>query len=142
MRLRPIAARENVISLKKTLGYDARLMLLSVAIVIGIAFSLLVYSEKFLGQEFKNSGTILFFGVLTSIPMGIVLLTSSLLSSMGAEKLVAKVISSYSLLMLLGVAFGTFINGSLGAVLAALLIVSVYALIFSIGLRREFNSLK
>ena len=74
--------------------------------------------------------------------MGVLLLTSGLLSSLGAEKIVAKVNSFYSLLILLGVAFGTFLNGSLGAVLAVLLIVSVHALIFSIELRREMNTLK
>jgi len=142
MRLRPIAASGNMTSIKNALAYDAKLMLLSVAITIGIAFSLLRYSENFLGQEFKNSSIVLFFGVLTSIPMGVLLLTSGLLSAMGAEKIVAKVNSYFSLLILLGVAIGTFVNGSLGAVLASLSIVSVHGLIFSIELRREINSLK
>jgi O-antigen/teichoic acid export membrane protein len=142
MRLRPIAARRNVESIKTALRSDAKLMLLSVLFTVGIAFFLFEFSEKFLGQEFKDSGVILFFGVIASIPMGVLLLASSLLSSMGAEKIVAKVMSSYSLLILLGVTFGTFVNGSLGAVLAVLLIISMHALILSFGLRRELSFLK
>lgn len=76
------------------------------------------------------------------MPMGILLLTSSLLSSMGAEKIVAKVNSSNSLLILLGVSFGTFVNGSLGAVIVVSLIISIHALIFSFGLRRELSFVK
>jgi O-antigen/teichoic acid export membrane protein len=142
MRLRPIAARRNVTSIKNALRSDAKLMLLGILSTVGIAFFLFEYSERFLGQEFKDSGVILFFGVMASIPMGILLLTSSLLSSMGAEKIVAKVNSSYSLLILLGVTFGTFVNGSLGAVIVVLLIISIHALIFSFGLRRELSFVK
>lgn len=142
MRLRPIAARRNMEAIKNALLYDAKLILLSVVTTIGIAFFLLSYAENFLGKEFADSSIILFFGALTSIPMGVLLLTSGLLSSMGAEKIVAKVNSFYSFFILLGVAFGTFVNGSLGAVLAVLLIVSVHALIFSFELRREIKTVK
>lgn len=142
IRLRPIAARRNVTSIENALRSDAKLMLLSVLFTVGIAFLLFEYSERLLGQEFKDSGAILFFGVITSIPMGILLLTSSLLSSMGAEKIVAKVNSSNSLLILLGVSFGTFVNGSLGAVIVVSLIITIHALIFSFGLRRELSFVK
>ena len=142
IRLRPIAARRNVTSIKTSLRSDAKLMFFSVLFTFGIAFFLLEYSEKFLGQEFKDSGAILFFGVIASIPMGVLLLTSSVLSSMGAEEIVAKVNFSYSLLILLGVTFGTRVNGSLGAVLFVLLIISIHALIFSFRLRRELSFLK
>ena len=142
MRVRPLAAKGNVEAIKIALLYDVKLILLSVVTTIGIAFFLLSYAENFLGKEFNDSSIILFFGALTSIPMGVLLLTSGLLSAMGAEKSVAKINSLYSFLILLGVAFGTFVNGSLGAVLAVLLIVSVHALIFSFELRREMNTLK
>jgi O-antigen/teichoic acid export membrane protein len=140
--LRPIAARRNVSSIKTSLRSDTKLMFFSMLFTFGIAFFLLEYSEEFLGQEFKDSGAILFFGVIASIPMGVLLLTSSLLSSMGAEEMVAKVNFSYSLLILLGATFGTFVNGSLGAVLVVLLITSIHALIFSFRLRRELSFLK
>jgi O-antigen/teichoic acid export membrane protein len=91
MRLRPIAASKNVTSIKNALGYDAKLMLLSVISTFGIAFFLLEFSEMFLGQDFKDSGLILFFGVIGSIPLGVGILASSLLSSMGEEKFVAKI---------------------------------------------------
>ena len=125
MRLRPIAARKNIKSIKTALVYDAKLMLVSVISTLGIAFFLLEYSEKFLGQEFKDSGVILFFGVIGSIPLGVLILASSLLSSMGSEKFVAKVNSTYTILILPGVAFGTYLNGSLGAV-AWVLIQSIF----------------
>jgi O-antigen/teichoic acid export membrane protein len=125
MRLRPIAARKNIKSIKTALVYDAKLMLVSVISTLGIAFFLLEYSEKFLGQEFKDSGVILFFGVIGSIPLGVLMLASSLLSSMGSEKFVAKVNSTYTILILPGVAFGTYLNGSLGAV-AWVLIQSIF----------------
>ena len=127
MRLRPIAARKNVILIKTALDYDAKLMLLSVASTFGIAFFLLEFSEMFLGPDFKDSGVILFFGVIGSIPLGVLILVSSLLSSMGEEKFVAKINSSYSILILLGVALGTFLNGSLGAVAWVLIQSTIYA---------------
>jgi len=127
MRLRPIAASGNVTSIKTALVHDAKLMLLSVVSTVGIAFFLFEYSEKFLGQEFKDSGTILFFGVIGSIPLGVLILTSSILSSMGSEKFVAKVNSTYSIMILPGVAFGTFVYGSLGAITWALMQSTIYA---------------
>jgi O-antigen/teichoic acid export membrane protein len=127
MRLRPIAARRDFASIKTALGHDVKLMLLSVIFTIGIAFFLLEFSAKFLGQEFKDSGVILFFGAIASIPLGILLLASSILSSMGAEKLVANVTSTYSILILLGVACGTFISGSLGAALWVLIQSTIYS---------------
>jgi len=127
MRLRPIAARKNVKSIKTALNYDAKLILVSVISTFGIAFFLLEFSEMFLGPDFKDSGVILFFGVIGSIPLGVLILVSSLLSSMGEEKFVAKINSSYSILILSGVALGTFLNGSLGAVAWVLIQSTIYA---------------
>jgi O-antigen/teichoic acid export membrane protein len=142
MRLRPIAATRNSLSIKVALGGDAKLMVLSIVSTVGVAFVLLEFSGNFLGPEFKGASVILFFGVISSIPLGVLLLTSSLLSSMGSERFVAKVNSSYSITLLLGVVFGALVNGSLGAVLVGFLVVFLHALIFSIRLRVELEFLE
>lgn len=139
MRLRPIAATRDVLSIKVSLCRDVKLMLLSIVSTFGVAVFLLKFSGNFLGPEFKGSSVILFFGVISSIPLGILLLTSSLLSSMGSERFVAKVNSSYSIMMLLGVVFGTLVHGSLGAVLVGSSVIFLHALIFCLRLRVELE---
>ena len=142
MRVRPIAASKDVQSIKSTLKEDSKLMAVSIFSTLGIAVFLLEFSEYFLGPEFKGSGPVIFFGVVASIPMGALLLSSSILSAMGAEKFVAKTNSSYSLIILLGVSIGTFVDGSFGAVLSALLIISIHAMIFTLRLRSALEFLK
>jgi hypothetical protein len=56
---------------------------------------------------------------------------------MGGETLVAKVNSTYSVLILIGVTVGTLAHGSLGAAVSVLLVISVYALFFTNKLIRE-----
>lgn len=109
---------------------DFKLMALSIFSTLWISLLLIEFLEYFLGSEFKGSGLVIFFGVVTSIPMGLLLLSSSTLSAMGAEKFVAKTNSSYSLMILWGVTVGTIVDGSLGATLSILLVISIYAIFF------------
>ncbi len=141
MRLRPIAAKKNLKTIKAALRDDAQLMALSVISTTAFAIFLLFYAEKMLGPEFQDASVALFFGVITSIPLGILLLTSSLLGAMGVEDYVAKANTVYSITILIGVTFGTFFVGSLGAVLAGLFVTFMFALIFSNRLRRELEIL-
>jgi O-antigen/teichoic acid export membrane protein len=139
MHLRPIAAKRDTASTRAALRSDVKLMAFSVLSTLVFASLVLIFSGELLGPEFKGASMILFFGVITSIPLGTLILTSSLLSSMGVESYVAKVNSIYSIKILLGVTFGTLFFGSLGAVLTGLLITLIYALIFGIRLRRELE---
>lgn len=126
-RLKPIAASQDHKLLKVTLLEESRFMILGIVGALVLATLLLFYSPLIINSSFENIASTLFIGTLVSIPLGIVLLTSGLLNSIGEEKFVSKANSLYSIVMLMGIGFSGYKFGGEGAVLTLLFILLVYA---------------
>jgi hypothetical protein len=85
------------------------------------------YSEMVLGASFKGINLLMFFGTLTAIPVGILLILTNILSNFGLEKFVARGTMVYIILLLSMVGVFTHFYGSLGAVISVFMISLTYA---------------
>ena len=142
MRLRPIAASRNRLDIIHALQSDAKLLSLGSFINLAIAISFLFYSSKFFGAAFDSINVLLFCGALSSLPLGVLILSSNLLSALGNEKYVARVNLSYSVFTLIGVFLGSICLGSLGAVLLVFLVILFHAIFLSIKFFKELGLLR
>lgn len=114
MRLRPIAVSRDRLLIMQALKSDAKLLLFGLLLNLITAFIFLFYSTRYFGRSYEYVNMFLFFGTLSSIPLGILLVSSNLLSALGREKYSASVNSSYSVFALVGVFLGALIFGGLG----------------------------
>jgi O-antigen/teichoic acid export membrane protein len=142
MRLRSIAASRNRDRIIQALQFDARMLTFGSIFNVVTAFIFLFFSQKFFGEDFKSVNVFLFWGALSSIPLGILLLSSTLLSSLGFEKYTARVNLSYSVSSLFGVCVGALFFGSLGAILTVFIVITIHAILFSVKFFRELEQLK
>jgi O-antigen/teichoic acid export membrane protein len=79
-----------------------------------------------LGASFEGINLLMFFGTLTAIPVGILLILTNILSSFGAEKFVARGTVVYVLLLFLIIGIFTHFYGSLGAIISVFVISLTY----------------
>jgi O-antigen/teichoic acid export membrane protein len=140
-RMKVIASTRNANHIQVAFRADANLLVLGLLLSIFFSISLLYYSEKILGASFEGIGLIMFFGSLTSVPFGITVLSTNLLSAIGKEKFVSSSSAIYTFVMLLSVILAASFYGSLGATIDVFLIVSIYALITSLKLKKELMQL-
>ena len=92
-----------------------------------------------LGASFKGIDLLMFFGTLTSIPVGILLILTNILSYFGAEKFVARGTLVYMILLLLMIGIFTHFYGSLGAVISAFIISLTYTFCCAIVLIKQIK---
>ena len=142
MRLRPIAASRNRVRLIREIKVDGKMLLFGSISCIASAVFLLFFAKKFFGEDFKYVNVFLFWGTLSSLPLGILLLSSSLLSSLGFEKYSARLNLSYSVSSLIGVSVGALFFGSIGAVVFVFVVITCHAILFSSKFFTEVKSLK
>lgn len=141
MRLRPIASSRNRLRIIYALRADSKLVASGSIINLLIAIVFLFYSDKFFGQDFKSVNIVLFFGTLSSFPLGVYFLAVALLSALGKEKYTARVSLSYSFCTLFGVLGGSIFYGVVGAVFSVLIIISVHAILLVLKLYVELRDL-
>jgi O-antigen/teichoic acid export membrane protein len=138
-RIKPIAAKKDPKLIKDAFSTDISFIVFG--IVGNVFFSILLFlgSDQFLGSSFENVGLIVFIGTLTSIPLGITLVASSILSAMHFEKLMALIHGYYAFFLIGGVSIFAYFHGALGAVFW----VFTQALVVSVLLSRKlFRELK
>jgi O-antigen/teichoic acid export membrane protein len=124
--VKPIAAKRDFNLIK--IAVRDNLKFLAFGLVANLIFSILTYfySDMFLGASFKGINLLMFFGTLTSIPVGILLILGNILSYFGAEKFVARATMVYVVLLLIMIGIFTHFYGSLGAVISVFIISLAY----------------
>jgi O-antigen/teichoic acid export membrane protein len=127
-KVKPIAAKREFVLIKALVKDEA--ILLSCGLLANLIISVIAYfySELILGDAYEGVNLLMFFGTLTAIPVGAILISTNILSNFGAEKFVAQgnVVYLISLFSIIGIFSYHF--GSLGAVISSFLISLTYAL--------------
>ena len=138
-RIKPIAAKRKSTLIMEAIRTDIRFLALGV--VGNVCFSIILFlgSDKFLGSSFENIGLIVFIGTLTSIPLGITLIASSILSSLHFEKLMALIHGYYAFFLIVGVSSFAYFLGALGAVFWVFMQALVVSILLSFKLFHELN---
>jgi|LakMenEpi03Aug12_release.lakeMendotaPanAssembly.Ray.scaffolds.fasta_scaffold90981_3 O-antigen/teichoic acid export membrane protein len=124
--VKPIAAKRDYNLIK--IAVRDNLKFLAFGLLANLTFSILTYffSEMVLGTSFDGVNLLMFFGTLTSIPVGILLILVNILNHFGAEKFVARATMVYTVLLLLMIGVFTHFYGSLGAVISVFMISLTY----------------
>ena len=115
VRVRSLAATRDIIALKKTFRQEAYFLAVGCGINLLFGLSVLIKHKEIFGPEFRNLGIVMLLGALTSTWMGVMLICSTVLSGFGFEQSVSKINGVFSLFLFIGVAFGAYLGGSLGA---------------------------
>jgi O-antigen/teichoic acid export membrane protein len=84
----------------------------------------------------------MFFGTLTAIPVGILLILTNILSGFGAEKFVARGTLVYVVLLFLMIGVFTHFYGSLGAVISVFMISVAYTFCCAVALINQSKRLE
>lgn len=125
-RVKPIAAKRDFDLVKAAVKVEAKFLTLGFLANLIISILAYFYSEKILGASFEGINLLMFFGSLTAIPVGILLILTNILSYFGAEKFVARGTVVYVSLMFLNIGIFTHFYGSLGAVISVFMISLTY----------------
>lgn len=115
VRVRSLAATKDIIKLKKTFRQEAYFLAVGCGINLLFGLTVFIYHEEIFGPEFKNLGIVMLLGALTSTWMGLMLICSTVLSGLGFEQSVSKINGFFSLILFIGVVFGAYLDGSVGA---------------------------
>ncbi len=141
-RIRPIAATRDVSLIEKAFKDDAVILGLGLLFNSLFAITVLFGYSKLLGENFENVGLIMCLGSLTSIPLGISLIGSSILNGLGFERFVAGLSGIFSAVLLLSVSIFAYLGGSLGAVVWVFIQSVISGVILSRKALREMKRVK
>jgi hypothetical protein len=95
-----------------------------------------------LGASFEGINLLMFFGTLTAIPVGILLILTNILSCFGAERFVARGTVVYVVLLFLVIGVSTHFYGSLGAVISVFMISLTYTFCCAVVLNNQTKRLE
>jgi O-antigen/teichoic acid export membrane protein len=141
-RVKPIAAKRDFGLVKDAVKDDAKFLTFGFLANVIISILAYFYSEMVLGASFKGINLLMFFGTLTAIPVGILLILTNILSYFGAEKFVARGTVAYVVLLLSMIGIFTHFYGSLGAVISVFMISLTYALCCAVVLIKQSKRLE
>lgn len=136
-RIRPIAAKRDLNLIRSVFREDANLLRFGFSVNLIIAILSYFYSEYVFGTSFEGIGWVMFFGTLTSIPLGVVFLSTNLLSAIGHERFVSRANTIYAGSTLSGAVITAHYFGSLGAVVTVFFIVLIYAIVSSLQSQKQ-----
>ena len=138
-RIKPIAATRESELIKNALKTDMSFLILGIVGNVFLSILSFLWSDQFLGSSFENIGLIMFIASLTSIPFGITLVASSILSAMHFEKLMALINGYYTFFLIVGVSSFAYFQGALGAVFWVFTQTLVVSIFLSMKLFRELK---
>jgi hypothetical protein len=125
-RVKPIAAKRDFKLVKAAVKGEAKFLTYGVLTNLIISILAYFYSDMVLGASFEGINLLMFFGTLTAIPVGILLILTNILSCFGAERFVARGTVVYVVLLFLVIGVSTHFYGSLGAVISVFMISLTY----------------
>jgi O-antigen/teichoic acid export membrane protein len=125
-RVKPIAAKRDFKLVKAAVKGEAKFLTYGVLTNLIISILAYFYSDMVLGASFEGINLLMFFGTLTAIPVGILLILTNILSCFGAERFVARGTVVYVVLLFLVIGVFTHFYGSLGAVISVFMISLTY----------------
>jgi O-antigen/teichoic acid export membrane protein len=139
IRIRPIASLGDTSLIRLAIRSDSKLLFIGISGNIAIAVVLFNTSGQLFGSSFENIQFVMLIGVLTSIPLGIASIVTSVLNSTGYEAFVSKNIVWQTFVTLLGVVTSTYFAGSLGAVSFTFMFAIMSCLVFYVKLAKVFK---
>jgi len=125
-RVKPIAAKRDFKLVKAAVKGEAKFLTYGVLTNLIISILAYFYSDMVLGASFEGINLLMFFGTLTAIPVGILLILTNILSCFGAERFVARGTVVYVVLLFLVIGVSTHFYGSLGAVISVFMVSLTY----------------
>lgn len=120
--LRPIAAKREIDLLSKFINENWKLFLMNIFGIFVFSSAMLFYADNIFGSSFVGVNLILFFGSLTAIPSGMVVVLSSFLAFSGQEVLISRMHVLLVPLNLAAAGLMAFYFGALGSIFSILLI--------------------
>ena len=139
MRVRTIAAKGDFMKIKKALREDLKLLRLGAIVNISVSIFLFGYADKIIGADFTDINIVVCLGTLSSIPLGVILISNAILSSIGEEVLVSRLSLLFLVLLFLSVTIFSIFNGAVGAVLGSLAVLTFQSLILAGILNTRLN---
>ncbi len=121
MKLRPVAAKLNREDIGVLVRENKNFMFSNIALILFGSFCAIFFAERIFGSSYNGLNTVFAISIITAIPNGIILVSSSFLSSIGQEQFIAKVTIVSVMSALAGVAFSATVASSMGAVLFLLI---------------------
>jgi O-antigen/teichoic acid export membrane protein len=141
-RVKPIAAKRDFKLVKAAVKGEAKFLTYGVLTNLIISILAYFYSDMVLGASFEGINLLMFFGTLTAIPVGILLILTNILSCFGAERFVARGTVVYVVLLFLVIGVSTHFYGSLGAVISVFMISLTYTFCCAVVLNNQTKRLE
>jgi O-antigen/teichoic acid export membrane protein len=141
-RVKPIAAKRDFKLVKAAVKGEAKFLTYGVLTNLIISILAYFYSDMVLGASFEGINLLMFFGTLTAIPVGILLILTNILSCFGAERFVARGTVVYVVLLFLVIGVSTHFYGSLGAVISVFMISLTYTFCCAVVLNNQIKRLE
>jgi O-antigen/teichoic acid export membrane protein len=129
MKLRPVAAKLNREDIGVLVRENKNFMFSNIALILFGSFFAIFFAERIFGSSYNGLNAVFAISIITAIPNGIILVSSSFLSSIGQEQFIAKVTIVSVISALAGVAFSATVASSMGAVLFLLIQGTVISII-------------
>lgn len=129
MGIKPIAATKKTDKILQAIKSDA--VFLGLSMLTNLTFSIILLSGLFtpLDGQFKAFEEVMFFGTLTSIPLGIVLLSTNIFNGIGCESLTLRLSAFQLFSNFIGIAIFSHYHGILGAVIFSFILNLLFACI-------------
>lgn len=89
IKQRPVLARKIKHEIHETLIEDSKLYFVGITCILGVALGFLLFANAIFGNQYKNLNLIMFVGIISQIPVGISIVLTNILNSIGAEKFVS-----------------------------------------------------
>ena len=89
IKQRPVLARKIQHEIRATLMEDLIMCIFGIIGIFGVAISFLFFASTIFGNQYIDLNFIMFVGVISQIPIGISLLSTNVLNSIGEEKFVS-----------------------------------------------------
>lgn len=142
IRIKPLAAKKNLQLLKELYESDAKIIYLACVGMIFFSICISTFSTEIFGSSYTDLTWVIFFGTLSSIPFGVSLIFTNLLSGLGSEKFVARLHVFCLLVLLVGVGTCAHLFGSMAAVLVSFAVSVIQAVASGWKVAKDIRQIK
>jgi O-antigen/teichoic acid export membrane protein len=139
MRVRTIAAKGDFVQIRRALREDFTLLRLGAIINILVSIFLFMHANEIFGANFSDINIVVCLGTLSSIPLGVILIANTILSSIGDEVLVSRLSLIFLGLLFISVTVFSISSGAVGAVIGSLGVLTCQSLLLAGILNARIN---
>lgn len=142
IRIKPLAAKKNLQLLKELYESDAKIIYSASVGILFFSICISAFSKEIFGSSYTDLTWAIFLGSLSSIPFGVSLIFTNLLSGLGSEKFVARLHVFCVLVLFVGVGICAHLFGSIAAVLVSFLVSVIQAVVSGLKVAKDIKRIK